>query len=65
MAKKITFKNPDSPINLPGGRVIGAHNITEEIYEELLRIAPAHADLFDVEEEAPVKSTAKAAKAAE
>jgi hypothetical protein len=50
MPKKITLKNPGSPINLPGGRTIGNHNITEEIYEELVAIAPAHADLFDVSE---------------
>lgn len=51
MAKKIiTLKNPASPINLPGGRVIGNHNITEEIYDELIRIAPAHADLFIVKD---------------
>lgn len=66
MGKKIiTLKNPASPINLPGSRVIGNHNITEEIYDELIRMAPAHADLFDVTEETPAKSTSKAGKSAE
>jgi hypothetical protein len=59
MAKKISLKNPLSPINLPGGRVIGNHNITEAIYEELLAIAPAHADLFIIEEEKPEKAEKK------
>lgn len=58
MAKKIiTLKNPNSPINLPGGRVIGNHNITEEIYDELVRIAPAHADLFIVKDAKEKEST--------
>lgn len=65
MAKIIKFKNPESPINLPGGRVIGQHNITEALYEELVRMAPAHADLFEVTEEAPAKGTPKGAKATE
>ncbi len=63
MAKIIKFKNPLSPINLPGNRVIGPHNITEELYNELIAIAPAHADLFEVTEAPPVKGTTKADKA--
>jgi hypothetical protein len=57
MPKVPKLKNPDSLIQY-GGRTIGTHNITLELYEELVRIAPGHADLFDLVEE-EVKETPK------
>lgn len=44
------FKNPNHLINY-GGQTIGAHNINRELYEELVKVAPAHADLFDLVED--------------
>lgn len=58
MPKLIKFKDPAALINY-GGRQIGPHNITEELYEELVKVAPSHADLFEVVEE----EKGKAAKA--
>ena len=45
--KKVTFKRPDEQIKI-GGQVIGAWNITPEKYDELVAIAPGHADHFNV-----------------
>lgn len=51
------FKNPDQFINF-GGRQIGPHNITVEIYNELVQVSPAIADFFEPmeEEKQPGKS---------
>lgn len=59
MPKQIKFKDPSALINY-GGRQIGPHNITEELYEELVKVAPSHADLFEVieKEEKAAKSSA-------
>lgn len=54
MARVIKFKNPESHINI-GGQVIAPHNITPELYDYLIEIAPAHADLFIVTEDKPAK----------
>ena len=58
MAKTIKFKNPESNINI-GGQIIAPHNLTVELYDYLVKLAPAHADLFDVTDEPvkPVKPT--------
>lgn len=64
MAKTIKFKTLGNQINI-GGRIIAGHNLTEEVYDELIRIAPSHADLFEVIEEPDVKSASKPKKSEE
>ena len=48
--RTIKFKTEGGSINI-GGRTIRQCDITPELYDELVAIAPAHADLFDVTEE--------------
>lgn len=57
MARIIKFKNGEARLHI-GGQVIGPHNITPELYDYLVNLAPGHADLFDVAEE-PVKAPPK------
>lgn len=45
--RKIEFKNPNDTIHC-GGQVIHQGNITPEKYDELVKLAPSHADLFNV-----------------
>jgi hypothetical protein len=57
MPKIIKFKHEGASLNI-GGRVIRQHDMNEQVYDELVKIAPAHADLFDVTEApAEVKET--------
>lgn len=65
MAKKIQFKKGSNHhhINV-GGRIITANDLTPELYDELIKLAPSHADLFDVTEEDGVQDTRPAKKAA-
>lgn len=60
MAKKIKFKRADDTINV-GGQQISQHNITEELYDYLVKIAPSHADHFEVIDE-ETKESVKAGK---
>lgn len=57
MARTITFKRADDSINI-GGQVIRQHNITPELYDYLVSVSPAHADHFDVVEDAPAVAEA-------
>lgn len=69
--RKVRFKKQDDTIHC-GGQVIHQGNITPEKYDELVKIAPAHADLFIVtdvpakaqkeEPEQPAKEEAKEIK---
>jgi hypothetical protein len=47
--RKITFKNPNDTLYC-GGQVIHQGNITPEKFDELVAIAPGHADHFIVTE---------------
>ena len=65
MGKIILFKDPANQIRF-GGRVIGSHNLSPEIYKELIDAAPAHADLFkEVDEDEYAKELAERKKLAE
>lgn len=57
---KHQFKDPSAQIVLIGGEVVHAGNLTEEKYEQLINLSPAHADQFEVvKEKEPVKAAAK------
>jgi hypothetical protein len=59
--RKIQFKREGDTINC-GGQVIHQGNITPEKYDELVKIAPAHADHFDVIDEEVEEKPAKPVK---
>ena len=61
MKRIIQFKRPEDTINC-GGQVIHQGNITPEKYDELVKIAPAHADHFNVIEEEEKAKPAKELK---
>jgi len=61
MARVITFKRSDDCIFF-GGQQIRQHNITPELYDVLVAAAPAHADHFDVSEDAPEPVSRRASK---
>jgi molybdopterin biosynthesis enzyme MoaB len=50
MAKLVTFK-PAHHVLTVGGRTITSADLTPELYDELIKISPNFAELFDVIEE--------------
>ena len=64
MAKKITFKNPDSIIVVPGyAKKITPDNITEEDYNYLLKQnEEAYKAMFNVSDASEEKSVLKSTK---
>ena len=54
---KFKFKNNGDQIVLAGGEIVHAGNLTDEKYEELIKLNPKHADQFEAAGNKPTAPT--------